>query len=97
MTTHIPPHEPGAHHTEHGFHPHPVLHEIFVNGKPRTYHHEHISYEDVVRIANPEGPFDILYTVAYANFRGHDGTLAPGQSTTVHNAMEFRVRKTHRS
>jgi hypothetical protein len=99
MTTHIPPHEPEAHLPEHGFHPHPhpVLHEIFVNGKPRTYHHEHISYAEVVHIANPEGPFDILYTVAYANFHGHDGTLAPGQSTTVHNAMEFRVRKTHRS
>ena len=53
---------------------------IFVNGKPRTYHHEHISYEEVVR----EGPFDILYTVAYANaarrwprMRGGDVGIAP--------------------
>lgn len=95
MTTHLPPHEATGHYPQP--HPHPVLHEIFVNGKPRTYHHEHISYEDVVHIAFPEGPFDILYTVAFANFRGHDGTLAPGQFTTVHNAMEFRVRKTNRS
>ena len=44
-------------------HPHPVQYEIFVNGKPRKYHHEQISYEDVVRLAFPQGPFDILYTV----------------------------------
>jgi hypothetical protein len=78
-------------------HPHPVQYEIFVNGKPRKYHHEQISYEDVVRLASPDGPFDILYTVAFANLHGHDGTLAPGQSTAVHNGMEFRVRKTNRS
>ena len=95
MTTHLPPHEVAGHHPQPQ--PHPVSHEIFVNGKPRTYYGEHISYEDVVHIAFPEGPFDILYTVAFANFHGHDGTLAPGQSTTVHNAMEFRVRKTNRS
>lgn len=77
--------------------PHPVQYEIFVNGKPRKYHDEQISYEDVVRLAFPEGPFDILYTVVFANLHGHDGTLAPGQSTAVHNGMEFRVRKTNRS
>ena len=94
MTTHLPPSDAG--HPSQS-HPHPVLLEIFVNGKSRTYPPGRISYEDVVHLAFPEGPFDILYTVAYANIHGHDGTLAPGQSTAVHNAMEFRVRKTNRS
>lgn len=93
MNTHLPPVDAAGHQP----HQRPVVYEIFVNGKARTHHYKHISYEDVVRIAFPEGPFDILYTVAFANFHGHDGTLAPGQSTPVHNAMEFRVRKTNRS
>ncbi|MEQ1592586.1 MAG: multiubiquitin domain-containing protein [Thiobacillaceae bacterium] len=78
-----------AHHTK--------VHEIFVNGKPRLFEGQFISYDQVVRLAFPEGPFDIIYTVAYANPHGHDGTLAPGQSTPVHNGMEFRARKTNRS
>lgn len=78
-----------AHHTK--------VHEIFVNGKPRQFEGQIISYEQVVHLSFPEGPFDIIYTVAYANPHGHDGTLAPGQSTPVHNGMEFRVRKTNRS
>ena len=75
---------------------HPKIHDIFVNGKPRHVEGPTISYEDVVRLAYPEGPFDIIYTAAYTNPDGHDGTLAPGQMTVVHNGMEFRVRKTNR-
>lgn len=76
---------------------HTKTHEIVVNGKQRKFEGETISYDQVVHLAFPEGPFDIIYTVAYANPHGHDGTLAPGQSTSVQNEMEFRVRKTNRS
>ncbi len=76
---------------------HNKVHEIFVNGKPREFEGNTISYDQVVRLAFPEGPFDIIYTVAYVNLHGQDGTLAPGQSTHVHERMEFRVRKTNRS
>ena len=76
---------------------HTKVHEIFVNGKPRKFEGQTISYEQVVHLAFPEGPFDIIFTVVYVNPHGHDGTLAPGQSTEVHNGMELRVRKTNRS
>lgn len=71
--------------------------DIVVNGKQRTVTEKSISYEQVVRIAFPEGPFDILYTVAYANPHGKDGTLAPGQDTHVKDGMSFNVVKTNRS
>jgi hypothetical protein len=77
--------------------PHPVSVEIFVNGKSRAFEGRIISYEEVVHLAFPGVPLDVIYTVAYANPNGQDGTLAPGQSTNVHKGMEFRVRKTNRS
>ncbi len=76
---------------------HPKVHDIVVNGKPRQFSGPIITYEEVVKLAYPEGPFDIIYTVAYTSPHGHDGTLAPGQKTSVHDGMEFRVRKTNRS
>lgn len=72
-------------------------HEIVVNGKKKHVEGPKITYDQVVRLAYPEGPFDVIYTVAYTNPNGHDGTLAPGQETKVHDGMEFRVRKTNRS
>lgn len=71
--------------------------EIVVNGKQRTVTEKSISYDQAVRIAFPEGPFDFLYTVAYANPHGKDGTLAPGQDTNVKDGMSFNVVKTNRS
>ena len=77
--------------------PRTKTYEIIVNGKARKFEGQTISYEQVVHLAFPEGPFDIIYTVAYVNPHGHDGTLAPGQKTNVQEGMEFRVRKTNRS
>lgn len=76
---------------------HNKVHEIFVNGKPRQFEGATITYDDIVHLAFPEGPFDIIYTVVYVNPHGHDGTLAPGQRTAVHDGVEFSVRKTNRS
>lgn len=76
---------------------HTKVHDIIVNGKQRQFQGPIITYDDVVRLAFPDGPFDVIYTVAYTNPNGHDGTLAPGQKAPVHDGMEFRVRKTNRS
>lgn len=70
---------------------------IIVNARPRTFSEHKISYEQVVRLAFPEGPFDTLYTVSYANPHGKDGTLAPGQDAEVKDEMSFNVGKTNRS
>lgn len=71
--------------------------EIAVNGEQHFVPHGHISYEQVVKLAFPSGPFDILYTVSHANLHGKDGTLAPGQQTEVKKGMSFNVIKTNRS
>jgi hypothetical protein len=76
---------------------HAKTHDIVVNGRPRTFTGHKISYDEVVRLAVPEGPFDVLYTVSYANPHGRDGTLAPGQDVTVRDGMSFNVGKTNRS
>ena len=61
--------------------------------------YEALTYDEVVSLAFPGGPQDesTLYTVAYANPHGHDGTLAKGQSVKVKEGMSFNVGKTSRS
>ncbi len=71
--------------------------DIVINGQQETISDHHLTYEQVVRLAFPGGPFDILYSVSYANPHGHDGTLAPGQKTVVKDGMSFNVIKTNRS
>jgi len=71
--------------------------DIVVNGKQRTFGEHRISYDQIIRIAFPDGPFDVVFTVAYANPHGKDGTLAQGQETPVHEGMSFNVVKTNRS
>lgn len=70
---------------------------IIVNGQPHMVTQHRISYEEVVRLAFPEGPFNITYTVDYATEHGRDGTLTKGQSTAVHKEMSFNVIKSNRS
>lgn len=71
--------------------------DIVINGQQETVKDNHLTYEQVVRLAFPAGPFDILYSVTYANPHGHDGTLAPGQKVIVKDGMSFNVVKTNRS
>lgn len=71
--------------------------DIVINGQQEAVSEHHLTYEEVVRLAFPQGPFDNLYSVSYANPHGHDGTLAPGQKTVVKDGMSFNVIKTNRS
>lgn len=72
-------------------------HDIVINGQLATVSGNRISYEQVVGLAFPGSPFDILYSVSYSNPGGRDGTLAPGQDTVVKDGMSFNVIKTNRS
>ena len=78
---------------------HTKAHTIYVNGRPRTFEGHRITYAQVVELAFPNDPKspDIVYTVAYANPHGHDGTLAEGQDVNVKEGMSFNVGKTNRS
>ncbi|QSX74227.1 multiubiquitin domain-containing protein [Lysobacter arenosi] len=71
--------------------------QIVINGQPHSVTQQRISYEEVVRLAFPEGPFDITYAVDYANDHGPDGTVTQGQDTKVREGMSFNVIKSSRS
>ncbi|HEY9100341.1 MAG TPA: multiubiquitin domain-containing protein [Thiobacillus sp.] len=81
---------------EHG---HTKTYSIIVNGRPREVPKHKLTYQEVVRLAFPDDQpnQDMLYTVAYANPHGKDGTLVDGQDVTIKNGMSFNVSKTSRS
>jgi hypothetical protein len=72
---------------------------IIVNGRHREVTEHKLSYLHVVKLAFPDDPLDsnTIYTVAYANPHGKDGTLVDGQDVVVKEGMSFNVTKTSRS
>lgn len=72
---------------------------IIVNGRQREVSGHKLSYLELVSIAFPDNQPDpnILYTVAYANPHGKDGTLVDGQDVEIKEGMSFNVSKTNRS
>lgn len=71
--------------------------QLVINGTPHIVTQQRISYEEVVSLAFPQGPFDVVYAVDYANDHGPDGTLTKGQDTKVREGMIFNVVKSNRS
>ena len=72
---------------------------IIVNGRQREFVGQKISYREVVQLAFSDAQFDdnTMFTVAYANPHGKDGTLTDGQEVHVKEEMVFNVSKTNRS
>lgn len=70
---------------------------ILVNGTPETWTDHQVTYEQIVQLAFPGSPADVLFTVSYANPHGKDGTLAAGQFTILKDGTSFNVGKTNRS
>jgi len=72
---------------------------IIVNGRKREVTDHKLTYQQVVKLAYPDEQPDanIVYTVAYANPHGKDGTLVDGQDVVIKNGMSFNVSKTSRS
>lgn len=72
---------------------------IIINGRKREVTDHKLIYQQVVKLAYPEEQPDAntVYTVAYANPHGKDGTLVDGQDVVVKNGMSFNVSKTSRS
>lgn len=73
--------------------------EVVVNGRLRHVTEHELSYEQVVKLAFPDDQPDanILYTIAYANPHGKDGTLTAGEEVKAKEGMVFNVTKTNRS
>lgn len=62
---------------------------------------DHISYAEIVTLADPQYPQhpDVNYTVTYERGHGNspDGILAPGGSVKVKEGMVFHVDRTGQS
>lgn len=73
--------------------------KIIVNGRPREVADHKLTYQQVVRLAFPDDLPDpnLVYTVAYANPHGKDGTLVDGEDVPLKDGMIFNVTKTNRS
>lgn len=82
--------------------------DVHEHGKPSTFHiivnaREHevtgpkISYREVVNLAFPGDPGQIIYLVQYVAPKQPDGTLADGESVVLENGMKFDVTPTNRS
>lgn len=69
-----------------------------VNGRPREWHENEISFEQVVALAYPNPPEggNIEYTVSYRRAHGNkpEGTLKAGESVKVKDGMLFDVTAT---
>ena len=72
---------------------------IVVNGRQREVADHTLTYQQVVHLAFPDDQPDpnLVYTVAYANPHGKDGTLVDGKEVQVKDGMIFNVTKTNRS
>jgi transcription antitermination factor NusG len=71
---------------------------IVVNGRPREWYENEISFEQVVALAYPDPPQgrNIEYTVSYRRAHGNkpEGTLKVGESVKVKDGMFFDVTAT---
>ncbi len=73
---------------------------IFINTDPFQVDDKELGYEEVIRLAYPEGPFteEWTYTVTYSFAHGGGGDLvAGGEQVKVKKEMSFVVGRSHRS
>lgn len=73
---------------------------IFVNGTSEKWEHKTINYEQIVKLAFPNGPHggNIRYSVTWTKPDGTEGSLRPGSGPIdVINNMKFDVRNTDKS
>lgn len=75
----------------------PNTFHIIINAREYEFSAPQISYRDVVNLAFPGDPGEILYSIHYVAPRHPDGTLAEGQSVDIENGMKFDVTPTNRS
>jgi len=82
-------------------HPHKVEHVIVVNARRKTVTGRKLSFEQVVKLAFPDGPTSpqTVYTVAYSNGppRNPEGKMVAGQTVKIREGMIFDVTETSRS
>ena len=74
---------------------------IVVNAQPKPWDEKEISYEQVVKLAFPNPPPNVVITYTVEYERGEppkkEGSLVAGQSVKVKDGMIFNVTETGRS
>ncbi len=73
--------------------------EIFVNTESFIWERPQISYDEVVKLAYPAGPFDgsVRYSITWSRPDGQEGALLSGNHVRVVKGMQFDVRNTDKS
>lgn len=81
------------------FHTERLGYTIVVNGDPEYWRADQITYDEVVHLAFPDGPFggNIRYNVLWTKPDGQEGALRRGHRVTVVEGMSFDVRNTDKS
>jgi hypothetical protein len=73
--------------------------QIYVNTHPILWDEQEISYDQLVKLAFPDGPTggNIIYTITWTKPDWQEGVLLPGQRVKVVEEMAFDVRNTDKS
>lgn len=72
---------------------------IYVNTDPVVWDRPQISYDDLVKLAFPDGPFDgnVRYSITWTKPDGSEGAVLKGGKVKVVDEMKFDVRNTDKS
>ena len=72
---------------------------IYVNTNPVTWDRPQISYDELVKLAFPEVPFDgnVRYSITWTKPDGSEGALLKDGKVKVVHGMQFDVRNTDKS
>jgi hypothetical protein len=75
-----------------------MAYRIVVNGQPKTATSEILTYDDVVRLAFPNGEPNTIYRVTFRKAEHpHAGTLVEGQTVEIKEGTIFDVTPTGKS
>ena len=77
----------------------PVDTTIYVNTEPVVWGRPQISYDELVKLAFPGGPFDgnVRYSITWTKPDGSEGAVLKGGKIKVVDGMQFDVRNTDKS
>ena len=72
---------------------------IYVNTDPVVWNRPQITYDELVKLAFPDGPFDgnVRYSITWTTPDGSEGAVLKGGKVKVVDGMKFDVRNTDKS
>lgn len=79
--------------------PEPSGTTIYVNTDPIVWDRPQITYDELVKLAFPQGPFEgnVRYSITWTTPDGSEGAVLKGGKVKVVEGMKFDVRNTDKS